>query len=71
MAVMLQHHNYQTTLLLTDKDVDKSIESTMQIPSDHRIAVDVAMQSNELYLHSAKKQKHPDSLGLKMTLWSF
>ena len=63
IAVMLQHHNYQTTWLLIDKNanknIDKNSEYTLQIPTDQRIAVDVAMQSNELYLHSADKQKHP------------
>ena len=55
IAVMLQHHNYQTTRLLTDIVT----ESTLQIPSDQRIAVDVALQSNELYLHSNEQKQHP------------
>lgn len=71
IAVMLQQHNYQTTWLLTDKNIDKSTnkstdkstninaENILQMPKDGRIAVDVAMQSNELYLHSSKQKKHP------------
>ena len=67
IAVMLQHHNYQTTRLLTDKTIQNTIQSnmpsvmqsTLQIPSDQRIAVDIAMQSNELYLHSAEQKQHP------------
>ena len=55
IAVMLQQHNYQTTWLLTDKNT----EHTVQLPQDNRIEVDVAMQSNELYLHSPELSKHP------------
>ena len=55
IAVMLQQHNYQTTWLMADK----TTESSLNIPADKRIAVDVAMQSNELYLHSDEKKQHP------------
>ena len=55
IAVMLQQHNYQTTWLLTDK----ISENTTKLPADKRIKVDVAMQSNELYLHSKTVNKHP------------
>ncbi len=55
IAVMLQQHNYQTTWLIGDKASDNSI----QLPEDQRISVDVAMQSNELYLHSKDLKKHP------------
>lgn len=64
IAVMLQQHNYQTTWLLkerllTDKNAKNNSESILKIPEDNRISVDVAMQSNELYLHSPELQKHP------------
>jgi len=55
VAVTLQQHNYQTTWLLTDK----TTENTLQLPEDQRIAVDVAMQSNELYPHSPEQKQHP------------
>ncbi len=50
LALMLQQHNYQTTYLFgTD----------LQLPDDNRVAVDIAMRSNELYLHSEAEQRHP------------
>ncbi len=55
IAVMLQQHNYQTTYLVSEK----TSENTMQLPTDQRISVDVAMQSNELYLHSKQQTRHP------------
>lgn len=55
IAVMLQQHNYQTTYLVTDKTTKNSIK----LADDQRVAVDVAMQSNELYLHSKDLKRHP------------
>lgn len=55
IAVMLQQHNYQTTWLMADKNS----ENTLKLSDDQRVGVDVAMQSNELYLHQAKYTKHP------------
>jgi len=77
IALMLQHHNYQTTLLINDSDIDnlnnnnnfisnddKNDNNTIRLAdgqglSVERIAVDVAMQSNELYLHTKALTKHP------------
>ncbi len=50
IAVTLQQHNYQTTYLV---DVE------LNLPEDHRVEVDIAMRSNELYLHSDKEVRHP------------
>lgn len=55
LAVMLQQHNYKTTWLLTDQ---KTSYSTT-LAADNRIAVDVALQSNELYLHRKELTRHP------------
>lgn len=50
IAVMLQQHNYQTTYLVgTDLDW----------PADNRVAVDIALRSNELYLHKKEPTQHP------------
>ena len=50
IAITLQQHNYQTTYLI---DVD------LTLPADHRVQVDVAMRSNELYLHNKTETRHP------------
>jgi hypothetical protein len=50
IAVSMQQHNGKTTYMV-DKDMDW--------PSDDRVAADIAMQSNELYPHSAQETKHP------------
>ena len=55
IAAMLQQHNYQTAWLLTDE----TTESSLKLPTDSRLAVDVAIQSNELYPHSEKQKHHP------------
>ncbi|GAA0417043.1 hypothetical protein GCM10009133_26890 [Cocleimonas flava] len=55
IAIMLQQHNYQTTWLVADKNSEHSL----RLPADQRVEVDVAMQSNELYLHSSQIKKHP------------
>jgi hypothetical protein len=55
VAVMLQQHNYQSTWLLGVKQSD----SELVLPEDLRVSVDVAMQSNELYLHSKELKNHP------------
>jgi len=49
VAMVLQQHNYQTTYLIEP-------ESSANTPA---ISVDIAMRSNELYPHSAERQKHP------------
>ncbi|PWQ97887.1 hypothetical protein [Leucothrix arctica] len=58
VAVMLQQHNYQTTWLL-DNRAKTNQKSSIPLPQDSRISVDVAMQSNELYLHSTELVEHP------------
>lgn len=50
IAVTLQQHNYQTTYL---------INQDLQLPEDSRLQLDIAMRSNELYLHSEEETKHP------------
>lgn len=50
IAITLQQHNYHTTYILNQE---------FTLPVDNRIQVDIAMRSNELYLHSEKEQKHP------------
>ncbi len=50
VAVMLQQHNYQTTYIFGHN---------IKLPEDHRIAVDIAMRSNELYLHNPDRVEHP------------
>lgn len=50
VAVTLQQHNYQTSYIFS-KD--------LVLPDDHRIQVDIAMRSNELYLHNEKETRHP------------
>ena len=74
LAVMMQQHNYQTAWLLDrSKDATASggehssdnplprhaTAKSLPLPSDNRIAVDVAMQSNELYPHHAEPTQHP------------
>lgn len=74
LAVLMQQHNYQTVWLLdpdknavqaTDPSSPKNplpkhaIEQSLGLPSDGRIAVDIAMQSNEVYPHSAELTRHP------------
>ncbi len=64
IAVMLQQHNYQTTYVLGAADAQglqgPAVDThSLQWPADQRIAVDVAKQSNELYLHSPKLTRHP------------
>ncbi|MGI9304585.1 MAG: hypothetical protein ACR2RB_18050 [Gammaproteobacteria bacterium] len=49
LAVSLQQHNYQTTYII-GKDIPT--------PSDGRLALDVALSSNELYPHSATRTEH-------------
>ncbi len=50
IAFYLQQHNYQTTFLVSEQSA---------WPTDNRVAVDVALRSNELYRHSASLQRHP------------
>lgn len=50
VAVMLQQHNYQTTYVFNEK---------FTLPVDSRINIDIAMRSNEVYLHSSNKVEHP------------
>jgi hypothetical protein len=50
VAVMLQQHNYQTTYI---------INHNLALPDDNRVKVDIAMRSNELYLHSEQRVEHP------------
>ncbi len=50
VAVTLQQHNYQTSYIF-NKD--------LELPDDHRVQVDIAMRSNELYLHNEKETRHP------------
>lgn len=65
VAVLLQQHNYQTVWLLDTKAKNSELasqsvsDSIIALPQDNRISVDVAMQSNELYLHSPELVKHP------------
>ena len=68
VAVLLQQHNYQTVWLLDAKAKNGSVAATssemlknaiIPLPEDNRISVDVAIQSNELYLHSPELVKHP------------
>ena len=54
IAVMMQQHNYQTTWLIGSDLTD----TTMPLPVDQRVAVDVALQSNELYPHSDSVRQH-------------
>jgi len=58
VAVMLQQHNYQTTWLF-DNSGKADGQTSVALPADSRISVDVAMQSNELYLHAAERIEHP------------
>ena len=48
-AVMLQQHNYQRTHLVGEELV---------WPDDDRIGVDIAIRSNELYLHAPGRRQH-------------
>ncbi|RVU83491.1 hypothetical protein EOL70_15750 [Leucothrix sargassi] len=57
IAVFLQQHNYRVTWLLDSSK--EATESTLPLPDDKRIAVDVALQSNELYPHSPEIAEHP------------
>ena len=50
VAIMLQQHNYQTTYI---------VGREIQLPKDNRVAVDIALRSNELYLHREGRQQHP------------
>lgn len=63
-AVMLQQHNYLRTYLIGEM---------LNWPHDDRIAVDVAIRSNELYLHAPGRRNHsavrfttPDALEYMM-----
>ena len=65
IAVMLQQHNYQTTYIFNNN---------IDLPEDNRVAVDIAMRSNELYLHSDNEVEHPalsfitgENIGFLMT----
>ncbi|MEM7257174.1 MAG: hypothetical protein AAF404_07280 [Pseudomonadota bacterium] len=50
VAIMLQQHNYQTTYV---------VGSELELPTDNRVMVDIALRSNELYLHQPQKAEHP------------
>jgi len=50
IAYYLQQHNYQSTYVLAEQQ---------NWPADNRVQVDVAFRSNELYRHSADRQRHP------------
>jgi len=50
IAYTLQQHNYQTTYIVSRQK---------SWPSDQRVAVDVALRSNELYPHSPERVRHP------------
>lgn len=70
LAVLMQQHNYQTTWLLdlaknnisppsTSNLSLKNQVTTLPLPADGRIAVDVAIQSNEVYPHHSELTRHP------------
>lgn len=50
IAVTLQQHNYQTSYVFNQQ---------LALPDDYRVQVDIAMRSNELYLHNKKESRHP------------
>lgn len=50
VAVMLQQHNYQTTYVFNEG---------FTLPADNRIKIDIAIRSNEVYLHNSDKVEHP------------
>ncbi len=50
VAITLQQHNYHTTFVLGQD---------FRLPEDNRIQVDIAMRSNELYLHNKTEVQHP------------
>ena len=56
LAAILQQHNYQTTYLL-----NRQGEHSLPLPADKRLAVDVALQSNELYPHQPEMTQHPSA----------
>ena len=60
VAVTLQQHNYKTTWLLDNSGKADGV-SSIALPQDSRVSVDVAMQSNELYLHSTELVEHPSA----------
>ena len=49
IALVLQQHNYQHTYVFNTQ---------FALPTDHRVAVDVAIRSNELYPHNARRTEH-------------
>lgn len=69
LAVLMQQHNYQTAWLLdpsknnttssSSKTSSNNQATTLPFPADGRIAVDVAIQSNELYPHHSEPTRHP------------
>lgn len=48
-AIMLQQHNYLRTYLVGE---------ALDWPRDDRVAIDVAIRSNELYLHTGSRNRH-------------
>ena len=74
LAVLMQQHNYQTVWMLDPSKDDTqqadnhsptnplpkhALEKSLLLPTDGRIAVDVAMQSNEIYPHLSELTRHP------------
>ena len=49
VALMLQQHNYHHTLVF---------DGAFPLPADGRVAVDVAIRSNELYPHAPERVRH-------------